>query len=111
MYSYYKLINYPKDKVDQLVNYLNSPVGQLNHNLNGLKTIHLLSGNQFKKPPIKLIKHNLKQVLENIEDRYKPLITHVLKSNSLKAINKELIHAIDSIQNDVNLETLLFYQN
>lgn len=107
LYSYFKE---RKDKKHQdiLLQFLNSDVGHLNYQINGLNIISDVIGNPFRQPCKSDVIKNLRHIQINLPSEYKELINNILKKPTLQLMKIEINSIIDSLTEVVNEKTVDF---
>ena len=114
LYSYYKIVgkvNQLTNKINAIIKFLNSPLGQMNQYITQLKTLDLLVNNNFRKPPLDIIMSNLKEIESKLPVPYHKLFTPIYKSKSLPQISSFIENIVHSIKKDIDGYTYYFIKS
>jgi hypothetical protein len=103
LYSIFK-IKKDKKKTKLLVELFNSPLGELYKQKSSLETIKLVFTNQLKISD-DIIRYNLDEISKHLPLKYHTLLNKVRKSKYNKSIIDKLDKLINTINDDINIDT------
>jgi len=110
LYSYSKLTK-NKQLRTNLINFLNSPIGALNYQINGLNMLLSVISNNFRTPTKGSILFNLNVIKNNLSSEYNCSIKNIMDLNDIQEMILPIEQLVNRLNKRVNDRVQLFIKD
>ena len=108
LFAYLRISEKEPALVQTLVDFFNSPVGELNSYKSDLELISIILEQKFRPAKQKDILHNLRYIEKHINPQFKALVSNILKYKDSHAVLKNTKEVEEILNGEIQSETKRF---